>query len=112
MCDWFLSLSLSLSLFLSLSLPPSLREKAQLSEDIKAKQDLIQQRKTEINGLQANVETVAKQREDLEKEKSEAQTKLDHLDNEVSGSLCICVANLHSLIKQHKFLAFLEEKWY
>lgn len=66
--------------------PPSIlaREKAQLSEDIKTKQDLIQQRKGEINGLQTNVEAATKQREDLEREKVEAQTKLDQLDNEVS----------------------------
>ena len=96
---------------LSLSLPPS-REKAQLSEDIKTKQDLIQQRKTEINVLHTNVETVAKQREDLEREKSDAQTKLDQLDNEVSDPHCTSVANLHILVKQHKFLAFLAENWY
>ena len=35
------------------------------------------------------METVAKQREELEKEKVEAQTKLDQLDNEVSVSECV-----------------------
>ena len=74
------------------------REKAQLSEDIKTKQDLIQQRKGEINDLQTDVETAAKQRETLEKEKAEAQTKLDQLDSEVSlhVSLSVCASsNLH-----------------
>ena len=86
------------------------REKAQLSEDIKTKQDLIQQRKGEINNLQTDVETVAKQRETLEKEKAEAQTKLDQLDSEVSlhVSLSVCASsNLH-IIEAATLREFLE----
>ena len=86
------------------------REKAQLSEDIKTKQDLIQQRKGEINDLQTDVETAAKQRETLEKEKAEAQTKLDQLDSEVSlyVSLSVCASsNLH-IIEVATLREFLE----
>ena len=71
------------------------REKAQLSEDIKTKQDLIQQRKGEIKNLQTDVETAAKQRETLEREKVEAQTTLDQLDGEVSVYVCLCVCVHH-----------------
>ena len=91
------------------------REKTQLSEDIKTKQDLIQQRKGEINDLQTDVETAAKQRESLEREKVEAQTKLDQLDSEVSLHVFLrqCVSassNLHliEVATLGEFLKFFE----
>ena len=89
------------------------REKTQLQEDIKQKQELIQQRKGEIEvrcvclcvwgvcwvvgtncmktlpptspsqSLQSEVEVGTKQREELEREKLDVQGKLDLLDSEV-----------------------------
>jgi chromosome segregation ATPase len=97
---------------------PILREKAQLSEDIKTKQELIQQRKGEITNLQTDVETAAKQRESLEREKAEAQTKLDQLDSEVSLHVSLSVhasSNLHiiEVATLSKFLRFFKSNvWF
>ncbi len=56
-----------------------------MAEDIKAKQELIQQRKAELEGFQENVDQATCQRESLEREKEEARTLLEHLSNEVSS---------------------------
>ena len=64
------------------------REKLELAEDIKAKQELIQQRKVEMEGFQENVDAATRQRESLEKEKEEARTLLEQLNNEVRGWNC------------------------
>ena len=81
-----------------------------MSEDIKTKQDLIQQRKGEINDLQTDVETAAKQRESLEREKVEAQTKLDQLDSEVSlhVSLSMCASSNLLIIEVVSFKRIFE----
>ena len=59
------------------------RDKTQLSEGIVAKQKLIQERKGELEQLQGDVDMATRQREDLERDKAEAQNKLDQLDSEV-----------------------------
>lgn len=53
-----------------------------MSEEILTKQELIQVRKSEVEALQLDVEASTRQREDLEKERTEAQNKLDLLDRE------------------------------
>lgn len=61
------------------------REKVELAEDIKAKQELIQQRKVELEGFQDNVDQATQQRESLEQEREEARNLLEQLNTEVSG---------------------------
>lgn len=58
------------------------KEKNKLQEDIRQKQELIQQRKGEIETLQDDLEVYSKQREELEKEKAQAQSQLEQLDSE------------------------------
>ncbi len=98
----------------------SCREKAQLSEEIKSKQELILTRKTEVEGLQAEAETKVAQRERLEKERAEAQLKLEELDKEkgrVDGEIaelkhkcdeeqkevcvCVCVCVMRECMSQY-----------
>ena len=62
---------------------PSYREKAQLQQDIQQKQEMVLQRKKEITMLQAELEESSHQREQLEKQKTEAQSELDNLASEV-----------------------------
>ena len=71
---------------------------------------MIQQRKGEINDLQTDVETATKQRESLEREKVEAQTKLDQLDSEVSlhVSLSMCASSNLLMIKVVSFKRIFE----
>ena len=54
-----------------------------LQEDIREKQELIQTRKGEIEGLQGEASQYMKQREELEREKGLYQAKLEQVDNEV-----------------------------
>lgn len=60
------------------------REKSDLSDDIKSKQELVQQRKVELEGLQGGVSSATEQREKLEKDREEARRLLEQLDAEVS----------------------------
>lgn len=60
-----------------------LRERSNLAEDIKAKQELIQQRQVEVEGLQEGVDQVTKQREALEKEREETKALLDKINTDV-----------------------------
>lgn len=55
----------------------------ELAEDIKAKQELIQQRKVELEGFQDNVDQATRQRQGLEQEREEARTLLEQLNTEV-----------------------------
>ena len=59
------------------------REKAGLAEDIKNKQELVQQRRVELEGLQGGVTSATEQREKLEKDREEASKLLEQLDAEV-----------------------------
>jgi len=59
------------------------REKAGLAEDIKNKQELVQQRRVELEGLQGGVTTATEQREKLENDREEANRLLEQLDTEV-----------------------------
>ena len=56
----------------------------ELAEDIKAKQELIQQKRVEMEGFQEDVDQASKQRETLEREREEARSLLEQLDSEVS----------------------------
>ncbi len=58
------------------------REKTQLSEEIKSKQELILARQSEVEGLQSEAEASAGQRERLERERVEAQERLEELDRD------------------------------
>ena len=60
------------------------REKVELVEDIRAKQELIQQKRVEMDGFQDDVDHASKQREALEKEREEARAQLEQLNTEVS----------------------------
>ena len=53
-----------------------------LQEDIRVKQELIQSRKGEIEGLQGDASQFMKQREELEREKGQYAAQLEQLDNE------------------------------
>ena len=66
------------------------REKVELADDIKAKQELIQQKKGELEVFQDDIQQVTKRREALEKEREEARAKLDHLTSEVCGGWGQC----------------------
>eukprot|EP00731_Ephydatia_muelleri_P017986 Em0011g26a len=57
-------------------------EKVKLQEDVKEKQEMIQQRKAEIEGHHNDMQLYVQQREQLEKEKTAAQMRLDQLDAE------------------------------
>ena len=70
----------------------SLREKAQLQADIQQKQEMVQQRKEEIVTLQGELDSSTHQRQQLEKQKNEAQTELDNLISEVSVHVCLCAS--------------------
>jgi len=59
------------------------REKSDLADDIKNKQELVQQRKVELENLQGGVSSATEQREKLEKEREEANKLLEQLDAEV-----------------------------
>ena len=61
----------------------------ELAEDIKAKQELIQQRKAELEGFQENVDNATRQRETLEREKEEARKLVEELSDEVGG-VAVC----------------------
>lgn len=73
----------------------SCREKVELAEDIQAKQDLIQQRRVELEGIQENVDHATQQRESLEHEREEARTVLEQLNTEVSGDTMYLVMFTH-----------------
>lgn len=91
------------------------REKVELADDIKVKQELIQHKRGELEGFQEDIQQVAKRRESLEKEREEARAKLDHLNSEVCGGgaraswdgvelvyayihVCVCVGVLESKV--------------
>ena len=59
------------------------REKVELVDDIKDKQELVQQRKVELEDLQTGVSSATDQREKLERDREEARRLLEHLDAEV-----------------------------
>ncbi len=63
------------------------REKSELADDIKNKQELVQQRKVELENIQGGVSSATEQREKLEKEREEANKLLEQLDAEV-GVAC------------------------
>lgn len=48
------------------------REKVELADDIKTKQELLQQRKGELESLHVGVDSATEQREKLEKDREEA----------------------------------------
>ncbi len=56
----------------------SCREKTQLSEEIRTKQDVILQRQSEVEALQSYVENTSQQREGLEKERFGLFPVFDH----------------------------------
>lgn len=57
-------------------------EKTGLAEEIKAKQELIQQRKGEVEGMQGDIDEASRQREALERERDKARNLLEELNNE------------------------------
>lgn len=60
------------------------REKVELSDDIKAKQELVQQRQAEMEVFQEDVSQASRQRQGLEQEREQAQNLLEQLNTEVN----------------------------
>lgn len=56
----------------------------ELSDDIKAKQELVQQRQAEMEVFQEDVSQASRQRQGLEQEREQAQNLLEQLNTEVN----------------------------
>ncbi len=60
------------------------REKSGLSDEIKVKQELIQQRKGELEVLQGDVSQASQQKEELEKKREDMRKIVNQMNDEVS----------------------------
>ena len=59
------------------------RERVELTDNIKSKQELLQQRKVELESLHVGVDSATEQREKLERDREEARALVDQLNTEV-----------------------------